>query len=61
MGIDFAKIGYLNYAADAQLGQADLARIEVLGEPVARHVKQYKLAAGIERQLNWMKPPQSRG
>jgi uncharacterized protein (DUF362 family) len=61
MGVDFAKIGYLTYAADAQLGQADLGKIEVLGEPIAKHIKPYKLATGLDRQLNWMKPPQSRG
>jgi hypothetical protein len=39
MGIDFAKIGYLNYCADARLGEADLKRIEVVGAPIAKHVK----------------------
>jgi uncharacterized protein (DUF362 family) len=59
MGIDFAKVGYLNYCADAQLGQADLKKIELVGEPLARHVKTYKLAPNIEEQLIWMKPAQS--
>ena len=59
MGIDFAKIGYLNYCADAGLGEADLKQIEVVGEPIAKHVKTYKLASNIEQQLIWMKPPQS--
>jgi uncharacterized protein (DUF362 family) len=58
MGIDFAKVGYLNYCADAQLGQADLKKIEIVGEPLARHVKTYKLASNIEEQLIWMKPAQ---
>ena len=57
MGIDFAKVGYLNFCADAGLGQADLKRIEVVGEPVARHVKSYKLADNIEAQMIWRKPP----
>ena len=56
MGIDFAKVGYLNFCADARLGQADLKKIEVLGEPVARHVKSYKLADNIEAQMIWRKP-----
>ncbi|NQT12716.1 MAG: DUF362 domain-containing protein, partial [Planctomycetes bacterium] len=43
MGIDFAKIGYLNYCAQAKMGQADLEKIEILGEPVARHVRSYRL------------------
>jgi uncharacterized protein (DUF362 family) len=58
MGIEWANVGYLNFCADAGLGQADLERIEVLGEPAARHVKTYKLADNIEEQLTWKKPPQ---
>jgi uncharacterized protein (DUF362 family) len=58
MGIDFATVGYLNFCAQAGLGQADLEKIEIVGEPVARHVKRYKLAPNIEQQLIWMKPPQ---
>jgi uncharacterized protein (DUF362 family) len=58
MGIDFAKIGYLNYCAQAGLGEGDLKKIEIVGEPVARHVKTYKLAPNIDQQLIWMKPPQ---
>lgn len=56
MGIDFAKIGYLNYCADARLGEADLSKIEIVGESIARHRKSYKLADNIEDQLIWMKP-----
>ena len=56
MGIDFAKVGYLNFCADAGLGQADLKKIEVVGEPVARHIKTYKLADNIEAQMIWRKP-----
>ncbi len=55
MGIDFANVGYLNFCADAKLGQADLKQIEVVGEPVARHVKTYKLADNIEQQMVWKK------
>ncbi len=57
MGIDFAKIGYLNYCARAGLGEGDLKKIDVVGEPLARHVKSYKLAPNIEQQLIWRKPP----
>ena len=57
MGIDFANVGYLNYCADAGLGEADLKKIEVLGEPVARHVKNYKMADSFAKQLVWKDPP----
>jgi uncharacterized protein (DUF362 family) len=56
MGIDFAHVGYLNYCAQAGLGEADLKKIEIVGEPLDRHVKSYKLAPSIEQQLLWMKP-----
>ncbi len=57
MGIDFAKVGYLNYCAQAGLGESDLRKIEILGEPIARHVRHYKLADNIDQQLIWMTPP----
>lgn len=56
MGIDFGKVGYLNYCAKAGLGAGDLARIEVLGERVADHVKPYQLNDNIDKQLVWMQP-----
>lgn len=56
MGLDFAKIGYLNYCAGANMGQADLEQIEVVGEPVARHVRKYKLHDDVEKQLIWREP-----
>jgi uncharacterized protein (DUF362 family) len=59
MGIDFAKIGYLNYCAQAGMGEGDLKRIEIVGPPIAQHVKRYKLAPNIDQQLVWMKPPQA--
>ncbi len=56
MGIDYAKVGYLNFCADAGLGQGDLSKIEVVGARVADHIKPYKLSDNIEKQLIWMKP-----
>jgi uncharacterized protein (DUF362 family) len=57
MGIDFAKVGYLNYCAQAGMGESDLHKIEIVGEPIARHVRHYRLADNIEQQLVWMTPP----
>jgi uncharacterized protein (DUF362 family) len=56
MGVDFAKVGYLNFCAQAGMGEADLNRIEVVGERVSDHVRSYKLNKNIEKQLIWMKP-----
>lgn len=57
MGIDFAQIGYLNYCARANMGETDLAKIEILGEPVERHVRKYRMHDKFEQQLTWMNPP----
>jgi len=56
MGVDFAKVGYLNYCAQNGLGVADLSKIEIIGESISNHIKPYKLNSNIEKQLIWMKP-----
>jgi len=56
MGIDYAKVGYLNFSAQAGLGQGDLSKIQIVGERITDHIKPYKLSDNIEKQLIWMKP-----
>jgi len=56
MGIDFAKVGYLNYCGQAGMGETDLTKIEILGPSVKEHIKPYKLARNIENQLIWQQP-----
>jgi uncharacterized protein (DUF362 family) len=56
MGIDFAQVGYLNYCAQVGLGHADLNKIEIVGENLNDHIKNYKLPDNIDKQLTWMKP-----
>lgn len=56
MGIDFAKVGYLNFCANAGRGIADLKRIDIIGESIADHRKIYKLSDNIDSQLVWMNP-----
>jgi uncharacterized protein (DUF362 family) len=56
MGVDFGKVGYLNYCAQTGLGTADLSKIEIVGENINDHKRQYKLHENIEQQLLWMKP-----
>lgn len=58
MGIDFAKVGYLNFCAQAKMGEADLAKMEILGPALAGHIKPYQLSDNLEKQLIWMKPAQ---
>lgn len=56
MGIDFAKVGYLNFCAQTGAGVADLNKIEILGEKISNHIKTYKLNKNISDQLVWMNP-----
>ncbi|HUX58613.1 MAG TPA: DUF362 domain-containing protein [Bacteroidales bacterium] len=56
MGIDFAKVGYLNFCAQTGAGVADLNKIEVIGERLNDHIKSYKLSDNINSQLIWMNP-----
>lgn len=55
MGIDFTKIGYLNYCAQIGLGNADLNKIEIVGEKLEDHVKSYKLPNNFDDLLVWRK------
>jgi hypothetical protein len=57
MGIDFGKVGYLTYCAQAgNLGQGDLSKIEIIGPAIKDHVKAYQLPDNIDKQLVWQKP-----
>ena len=51
MGIDFSKMAYLNYCAQAGYGVADLAKIEIVGEPLSKHKKTYKLSDNVNQQI----------
>jgi uncharacterized protein (DUF362 family) len=56
MGIDFGIVGWLNYCAQSGIGEADLNKIEIVGERINDHIKKYKLHENIEQQLTWMNP-----
>lgn len=56
MGIDFSNIGYLNHCSNMGLGNADLSKIEIIGESLAGHIKHYKLPDNFEKQVVWMNP-----
>jgi len=61
MGVDPAKIGYLNFCSQAGMGQYDISKIEIIGEKVADHIIPYKMSRNIEKQLQWMTPLRERG
>jgi uncharacterized protein (DUF362 family) len=56
MGIDPADIGYLTYLTAAKVGESDLSKMEILGEPVAKLAKKYQLGSSIQNQLQWKNP-----
>ncbi len=56
MGIDPADIGYLSYLAAAKVGESDLGKMEILGEPVAKLARKYQLGSSIQNQLRWKTP-----
>jgi hypothetical protein len=57
MGVDFSKIGYLAYCAQAgDRGEGDLSRIEILGPAIKDLAKTYKLPANWEQITSWQKP-----
>jgi len=53
MGVDFSYVGYLVFASENGLGEGDLSRIEVRGEPIKDHAKRYRLHDNIKSQLKW--------
>jgi uncharacterized protein (DUF362 family) len=56
MDIDPTWVGYLNFCAQAGLGQNDLAKIELRGAKLADVTRKYRMHADIERELRWMGP-----
>ncbi|MCJ7446188.1 MAG: DUF362 domain-containing protein [Bacteroidales bacterium] len=56
MGIDFSRIGYLNFCSQMGLGITDLSKIEITGENLKDHIKTYKLPDNFEKQGVWMNP-----
>jgi uncharacterized protein (DUF362 family) len=56
MGIDLADVGYMNFCADAGLGNTDLNRIKIIGsEKPSNYVHTYKLHQNIDWQMQWRK------
>jgi uncharacterized protein (DUF362 family) len=56
MGINPDWVGYLNYCGQAGLGQFDLAKIAVVGPPIASVQRKYQLHPDVQHELEWMGP-----
>jgi len=53
MGVDFHDVGYLHYCAEQGVGEADLNRIEVLGERLSDCIRPFKLHRSVNEQYAW--------
>lgn len=57
MGVDFSKIGYLNYCAQAgNLGQGTLAQIDIVGPALKDHTRPYQLPKEWDKIITWQQP-----
>jgi len=53
MGVDFHDVGYLHYCAEQGVGEADLNKIEVLGERLSDCIRPFKLHRSVNEQYTW--------
>ena len=53
MGVDFHDVGYLHYCAEQGVGEADLDKIEVLGERLSDCIRPFKLHRSVNKQYAW--------
>ena len=49
MGYDFRRIGYLRYCTQAGMGEADLTKIEVAGDPIGNCIKPFAPPSTMEK------------
>jgi uncharacterized protein (DUF362 family) len=56
MSIDPKDVGYLAYLSTTNVGEWDTSKMEILGEPIAKLAKKYKLHPQAQQQLQWKKP-----
>ena len=53
MGVNFHDVGYLHYCAEQGMGEADLNKIEVLGERLSDCIRPFKLHRSVHEQYAW--------
>jgi len=54
MGIPSYAVGYMQYAAELGVGQYDLSKIDIRGEPPEAVKKTFKLHQSANDQLQWL-------
>jgi uncharacterized protein (DUF362 family) len=53
MGVDISDLGYLSYLATAKVGESDIGKMEIIGEPIAQLAKKYRMNRNAQTQLQW--------
>lgn len=53
MCVEFHRVGYLHYCSEKGLGEADLNKIDVLGERISDCRRPFRLHKDVERQYAW--------
>ncbi len=53
MGVDFSKVGYLNYCAQKGLGEADLRKINIVGADLKNSIRTFRLHSTVWKQYRW--------
>jgi uncharacterized protein (DUF362 family) len=56
MGLSPTDLGYITYLANARIGEADLSKMEILGEKVEKLAKKYQLGPSAQQQMQWKNP-----
>jgi uncharacterized protein (DUF362 family) len=53
MGVNLHDVGYLHYCAERGLGEADLEKIEILGERLGDCIRPFRLHRNVQEQYAW--------
>jgi uncharacterized protein (DUF362 family) len=53
MGVDISNLGYLTYLASANVGTSDLAKMEIIGKPIAQLARNYQMNRNAQIQQQW--------
>jgi uncharacterized protein (DUF362 family) len=56
MGVNVDDVGWMNYCANAMMGESDISKMEILGAQIADCKKTYKLSDSFPKQLLWKEP-----
>ncbi len=55
MGVDFPKVGYLYHCGRMGMGESDLEKIDIRGQPLAACIMPFRLHSNVEEQYGWRK------